>query len=229
MCRRDQQYAASRKLLALAGVSVRQHRFCRPVSLHLSNSPLHPLVALPVEGAEPAGAEAPAGGSVGLANGHAAQLGVGKALTPGLQTATASGPSIGGAGSRDADSSRLEDVQQDAADMQDFLAAAEQAQSQEWQQQQQQRPGQQAQQPGQQPRQGHHAGMDPALAAILLPDGAGAAGTPAAAGGSGGGSTSLGHAKIEEVEEQEDGIVNAASPSPRCYHTPSAQLLVVSP
>jgi hypothetical protein len=37
LCRLDQQYAASKLLLSLAGVAVRQHSFRRPVYLHLNN------------------------------------------------------------------------------------------------------------------------------------------------------------------------------------------------
>lgn len=39
MCRLAQQYSASKKLLALAGVRVRQHVFQRHITLNLSNHP----------------------------------------------------------------------------------------------------------------------------------------------------------------------------------------------
>lgn len=42
--RPDQQYAASRKLLALAGVTLRQHRFRHPVTLRLTNHPAYPIM-----------------------------------------------------------------------------------------------------------------------------------------------------------------------------------------
>lgn len=45
----DQQYAASKRLLALAGVTVRQHLFKRPVSLHLTNHPVLPVRELAVD------------------------------------------------------------------------------------------------------------------------------------------------------------------------------------
>lgn len=38
------QYTASKKLLSLAGVKVRQHLFTRPVTITLSNDQYHPLV-----------------------------------------------------------------------------------------------------------------------------------------------------------------------------------------
>ena len=43
-CSPDQQYAASKKLLALAGVKLRQHRFRHPVTLRLTNHPAFPVV-----------------------------------------------------------------------------------------------------------------------------------------------------------------------------------------
>jgi hypothetical protein len=36
-CRADQQYAASKRLLGMAGVRLRQHLFTRPVTIHLTN------------------------------------------------------------------------------------------------------------------------------------------------------------------------------------------------
>ena len=45
-CSRDQQYAASRRLLALAGVSLRQHLFQKPVLLRLTNESRSPAALL---------------------------------------------------------------------------------------------------------------------------------------------------------------------------------------
>lgn len=50
-CSRDQQYAASRRLLALAGVKLRQHLFQRPVVLRLSNDTGKPAAMSAVAGA----------------------------------------------------------------------------------------------------------------------------------------------------------------------------------
>lgn len=68
--RRDQQYAASRRLLALAGVAVRQHLFRRPVLLRLTNDPASPASVRPAgapEGAEPAPAANGGAGGGGAA------------------------------------------------------------------------------------------------------------------------------------------------------------------
>lgn len=71
---RDQQYAASRRLLALAGVELRQHRFQQPVLLRLTNDAERPAVVERAAGSSSSsgGSSAGAAANGSLAGGAAA-------------------------------------------------------------------------------------------------------------------------------------------------------------
>jgi hypothetical protein len=70
---RDQQYAASRRLLALAGVKLRQHLFQAPVLLRLANDPPRPAASLQRSSSSGSGIAqpsiAPLSGEQGQSNG----------------------------------------------------------------------------------------------------------------------------------------------------------------
>ncbi|PRW45007.1 Deoxycytidylate deaminase isoform A [Chlorella sorokiniana] len=73
---RDQQYAASQRLLALAGVRLRQHLFRQPVLLRLTNDAQRPATVLRVEAAP---FTLPAAGSGNTGGGSAGGGGKGRA------------------------------------------------------------------------------------------------------------------------------------------------------
>ena len=95
---RDQQYAASRKLLALAGVRLRQHIFRRPIVLRLTNGDAKRQAAVP------SGAGGGGSGGSGAIDGAAAdeaaadEAGVAPALAAVLQNGSTAAAGGAGAG-----------------------------------------------------------------------------------------------------------------------------------
>lgn len=71
---RDQQYEASRRLLGLAGVRLRQHLFKQPVVLMLTNDAKRPALFVSASSSSVGGGEAAAGGPQEVAPAVAAVL-----------------------------------------------------------------------------------------------------------------------------------------------------------
>ena len=103
-CSRDQQYAASRRLLALAGVRLRQHLFSQPVLLRLTNDAKQPASMLAdsasssrtaSEAAEGAAGEAEVAPAVAAALQHAGNGSSGSALTGAAAAAAVAGAAPG--------------------------------------------------------------------------------------------------------------------------------------
>ncbi|KAL4433212.1 hypothetical protein ABPG77_003260 [Micractinium sp. CCAP 211/92] len=124
---RDQQYAASRRLLALAGVKLRQHLFRRPVLLRLTNDSKRPAVMAALAATTCSGSGSPGEGDAEPAPAIAAALQRGAALPNGAANGHPPDRPAGSVGSSEGSSAKVAAAAAAAAVAGGSAAAAGQA------------------------------------------------------------------------------------------------------